>query len=112
MAKSISLLGRDQIGKEETKRPAMVRTRRQTIAVAAVRPLRIQRRRQTVCVSTQTEEVVWCICRERDDGREMIACDHDQCLIGWFHTDCVHIVVVPTGNWYCPNCSILYYRFK
>lgn len=28
---------------------------------------------------------VWCYCKQGEEG-EMIACDHEQCSIVWFHT--------------------------
>lgn len=48
-------------------------------------------------------EELWCFCQQPESG-EMIACDHDQCPIVWFHTACVRVKRIPTGNWYCPEC--------
>ena len=31
----------------------------------------------------------WCFCRKSENGREMIECENERCLIGWYHVDCV-----------------------
>ncbi|KAK5132515.1 hypothetical protein LTR08_008899 [Meristemomyces frigidus] len=31
----------------------------------------------------------WCTCHGIDDGTEMIRCDNEKCLIGWYHVECV-----------------------
>ena len=51
-----------------------------------------------------TDNQVWCYCKGSEDG-EMIGCDNTECDIGWFHTECLRITVIPKGKWYCPNCS-------
>ena len=35
----------------------------------------------------------------------MICCDNTKCPIVWFHKDCLKIVTIPTGKWYCPDNS-------
>ena len=47
---------------------------------------------------------LWCYCRQVEGTRQMIGCDHKQCIIGWFHTDCLRITRIPKGKWYCPDC--------
>ncbi|VDO95122.1 unnamed protein product [Soboliphyme baturini] len=34
----------------------------------------------------------------------MICCDNTNCLIEWFHFNCVDLITKPKGKWYCPNC--------
>ena len=52
-----------------------------------------------------SDEVV-CICHGRDDGRELVQCDH--CLV-WYHLQCIGIKdVAELGKeedpWYCDQC--------
>ncbi|EDW10797.2 uncharacterized protein LOC6581104 [Drosophila mojavensis] len=50
-------------------------------------------------------ESVYCYCRcPYDEVSEMIACDGDNCLIEWFHFECVGIMVAPQGKWFCAEC--------
>lgn len=55
--------------------------------------------------AVQSTERLYCHCRcPYDEVSEMIACDNPNCLVEWFHFDCVGITVAPKGNWYCPDC--------
>ena len=36
---------------------------------------------------------------------EMIACDSITCSIEWFHVKCLHLLKIPKGKWYCPDCQ-------
>ena len=49
---------------------------------------------------------VWCYCKQPEDDKPMIACDYRDCLIQWFHLDCLKLSTtkIPKGNWYCPDC--------
>ncbi|KAF5290019.1 hypothetical protein FQR65_LT11685 [Abscondita terminalis] len=48
---------------------------------------------------------LYCYCRcPYDEVSEMIGCDADDCLIEWFHFECVGIMVPPKGQWFCPDC--------
>ena len=63
---------------------------------------------QTEDISSQpsnssSHEKVLCYCKQEEEG-EMIACDHEQCSIVWFHTACLWITSIPKGKWYCPDC--------
>ena len=63
--------------------------------------------RQTAqCVpKNKTGRPTWCFCkREEEEGREMIGCDNSNCIIQWFHTECLWITKVPKGEWLCPEC--------
>ncbi|XP_034652739.1 uncharacterized protein LOC117891403 [Drosophila subobscura] len=54
-------------------------------------------------------ESVYCYCRcPYDEVSEMIACDGDNCLIEWFHFECVGIMVAPQGRWFCAECRPKY----
>ena len=53
--------------------------------------------------SGDTEKILWCYCKGEEDG-EMIACDHENCPIVWFHTICLKITIIPKKKWYCPDC--------
>lgn len=46
---------------------------------------------------------LWCYCNQPSFG-EMIQCDNEKCLIGWFHFECLRIRSPPKGKWYCPSC--------
>ncbi|XP_055384685.1 uncharacterized protein LOC129614229 [Condylostylus longicornis] len=51
-------------------------------------------------------ESVYCYCRcPYDEVSEMIACDGDDCMIEWFHFECVGILVAPQGKWFCAECK-------
>ena len=48
-------------------------------------------------LSADSEEL-WCCCQQPESG-EMIAYDHVQCPIVWFHTTFVQVKRTPKGNW-------------
>ncbi|KAK6638308.1 hypothetical protein RUM44_008737 [Polyplax serrata] len=53
----------------------------------------------------QKGEKLYCFCQcPYDEVSEMIACDAEDCVIEWFHFECVGIMVPPKGSWYCPDC--------
>ena len=52
--------------------------------------------------SSSSHEKVWCYSKQEEEG-EMIACDHEQCSIMWFHAACLQITSIPKGKWYCPD---------
>ena len=56
---------------------------------------------------TNQEKLLWCYCRQPEDGQEMIACDDNTCRIQWFHVSCLHIKKIPKGKWFCPDCRKL-----
>jgi len=49
---------------------------------------------------------IWCYCKQPTDDRAMIGCDYPDCLIQWFHIDCLKLSAskIPKENWYCPDC--------
>ena len=48
----------------------------------------------------------FCYCNGPDEGG-MTACDNNECLIEWFHMDCLQIDKAHKGKWYCPDCRKL-----
>lgn len=50
----------------------------------------------------------FCYCKGPEEGT-MIACDNPNCMIEWFHLECLKIQSVPKGKskWYCPDCRKL-----
>ena len=50
-------------------------------------------------------------CQSEEFG-EMIACDSIMCNIEWSHVKCLHLLKVPKGKWYCPDCQKLRDRNK
>ncbi|XP_020093942.1 PHD finger protein ING1 isoform X1 [Ananas comosus] len=56
-------------------------------------------------------EPTYCLCNQVSFG-EMVACDHPDCKIEWFHFGCVGLKEQPKGKWYCPNCIGLQKRRK
>lgn len=40
----------------------------------------------------------WCICHGLEDGREMIECGNERCLVGWYHMECVDAHVGEDGK--------------
>ncbi|KAG1673419.1 hypothetical protein FOA52_002184 [Chlamydomonas sp. UWO 241] len=49
-------------------------------------------------------EPLYCYCQKPSHG-EMVACDHDECAVEWFHYECVGLTAAPTGEWHCPDCA-------
>eukprot|EP00899_Mesostigma_viride_P012083 jgi/Mesvir1/20876/Mv07955-RA.2 len=51
-------------------------------------------------------EPTYCYCNRVYFG-EMIACDNPDCIIEWFHFECVGLTTEqrPKGKWYCPDCT-------
>ncbi|XP_002741322.1 inhibitor of growth protein 1-like [Saccoglossus kowalevskii] len=49
-------------------------------------------------------EPTYCLCNQVSYG-EMIGCDNDECVIEWFHFNCVGLTSKPKGKWYCPKCT-------
>ena len=44
----------------------------------------------------------------------MIACEHPDCEVEWFHYSCVGLTeeLVPDGDWFCPDCQTLTQSIK
>ena len=57
-------------------------------------------------LSPGTAAKKYCYCQQPEQN-EMIACDHLNCKIEWFHTKCLKIKTIPKGKWYCPSCRTL-----
>lgn len=52
---------------------------------------------------------LYCYCQcPHDEVSEMIGCDAPDCLLEWFHFECVGILVPPEGKWFCPQCTKRY----
>lgn len=53
-------------------------------------------------------EPTYCYCKRISFG-EMIACEHPECPIEWFHFECVGLTPEnrPKGKWYCEECRQL-----
>ncbi|KAK7290433.1 hypothetical protein RIF29_04861 [Crotalaria pallida] len=56
-------------------------------------------------------EPTYCLCNQVSYG-EMVACDHNDCKIEWFHFVCVGLKEKPKGKWFCPNCAATRNRRK
>lgn len=55
-------------------------------------------------MAVDPNEPTYCLCSQVSYG-EMIGCDNPDCLIEWFHFQCVRLIVKPKGKWFCPNCK-------
>ncbi|XP_062504231.1 inhibitor of growth protein 4-like [Corticium candelabrum] len=55
-------------------------------------------------VPVNGNEAKYCFC-ERGPFGEMVGCDNLECLVEWFHFECVGLTEQPKGEWYCPQCS-------
>lgn len=57
-------------------------------------------------VAIDPHEPTYCTCGQVAFG-EMIACDNENCLIEWYHCQCVGVTPAtrPKGKWYCPACQ-------
>jgi inhibitor-of-growth protein 1 len=49
-------------------------------------------------------EPTYCLCSKPSFG-SMIKCDNDECMIEWFHFECVGLNSQPKGKWFCPTCA-------
>ena len=58
---------------------------------------------QSLFGSAASEET-YCICQRVSFG-QMIACDDARCKIEWYHMGCVGLQAIPSGKWYCPDCT-------
>jgi hypothetical protein len=75
----------------------------------SVRALAARRRLRMQSSADGDEEDILCICRGRDDGRELVQCD--DCRT-WYHLECLGIRdIAELGReedpWYCHNCVTL-----
>ena len=50
-----------------------------------------------------SSEPRYCVCQNVSYG-DMIACDNPDCIVEWFHYECVGITQQPKGKWFCPQC--------
>ncbi|KAF9815922.1 hypothetical protein SFRURICE_009820 [Spodoptera frugiperda] len=53
---------------------------------------------------TAERESEYCSCGRNLPDSPMIGCDGPTCERQWFHYACVGVVIVPRGNWFCPEC--------
>ncbi|CBY09529.1 unnamed protein product [Oikopleura dioica] len=49
-------------------------------------------------------EPTYCFCNRVAFG-DMVGCDNPNCLIDWFHFDCVGLKRKPVGDWFCETCK-------
>ena len=75
----------------------------------SVRALAARRRLRVQSSADGDEEEILCICRGKDDGRELVQCD--DCRT-WYHLECLGIRdIAELGReedpWYCHNCVTL-----
>ena len=75
----------------------------------SVRALAARRRLRVQSAADGDDEEILCICRGRDDGRELVQCD--DCRT-WYHLECLGIEdIAELGReedpWYCHNCVTL-----
>ena len=54
--------------------------------------------------SSDEDDQIYCYCRRGEIGK-MIACENEDCKIGWFHFTCVGIRRAPRGQWFCRDCK-------
>lgn len=58
-------------------------------------------------VKDMSKNLLFCYCREPDDGREMVRCSKQWCPVGWFHLNCTGLDRLPFLNeeFHCCYCS-------
>ena len=58
-------------------------------------------------VSNFCSEKTWCYCGQDESYDKMIACEHPDYEVEWFHYSCIGLTeeLVPDGNWFCPDCQ-------
>ena len=107
-ASSSSSSSESEFFSEEEKQPLAQAQERPNLKIALKGvPARSLAANDLPAVPADTK--LYCICRSpHDDVSEMIGCDAPDCRLEWFHFECVGIMVAPTGDWYCPECSKRY----
>ena len=61
--------------------------------------------KENVDLNNNSNVETFCICKEPDDGSQMIMCDNEKCCTKWFHVRCLSIKRVPKGSWFCDECK-------
>lgn len=63
---------------------------------------------QAALATADAADPTYCYCSRISFG-EMIACEHPECPIEWFHFECVGLTPEnrPKGKWYCKECRKL-----
>lgn len=58
-------------------------------------------------VKGMSTKMLYCYCREPDNGREMVRCSKQWCPVGWFHLQCTGLDRLPFLNeeFHCCYCS-------
>ncbi|KAI0056778.1 hypothetical protein BV25DRAFT_1831871 [Artomyces pyxidatus] len=73
----------------------------------SVRALAAKRQFRVELGGHDDDDELLCICRGRDDGRELVQCD--DCRT-WYHLECIGITIADLGReedpWYCENCVV------
>lgn len=70
------------------------------------RAMSVDKATMTLDIESRKENEIYCKCKQPFFGK-MILCDNAQCS-GWFHFNCVNVKQTPKGNWYCPECHMIY----
>ena len=58
----------------------------------------------TYVAMVDANEPTYCTCKRISSGN-MVACDNPECLIEWFHYECVGLTGDPPDPWFCPACA-------
>lgn len=54
-----------------------------------------------------TQDAVYkCDCGNPEASEKWICCEGDDCPVEWYHWECVQVTDEPTGDWFCPKCSL------
>ena len=63
-------------------------------------------RKQPAKKAPKRTNAVWCLCAGPEEG-QIVACDHQNCRIQWYHFHCVGLVDTPSAGtpWFCPSCA-------
>ena len=58
-------------------------------------------------VSNFCSEKTWCYCGQDESYDKIIACEHPDCEVEWFHYSCIGLTkeLVSDGDWFCPDCQ-------
>ena len=55
--------------------------------------------------SSAQDAIYRCDCGDPEASEKWIRCDGDDCLVEWYHWECVQVTDEPAGDWFCPKCS-------
>ena len=58
----------------------------------------------TPCMNDDSDDDgTWCYYQQVKGG-DTVGCENKDCVIKWFHMECLKMMEPPKGKWFCPDC--------